>query len=536
MLKKTIAMTVLLAMACGLMAQGVSRQYKDVDGDGLPEVILENEYLQVIVMTGEMPKEIPDPVELPDGRKVPYKYGERFARGGWIYNMIFKPTNRKWFINDITQGEHRHGIPEEFEITERMREVEPGFYEAMKPSVGTGIGPGLCFRNTLKDMKIPAWGMKEEIFDNGEWKAVGKDVTAPAKGWRLTFTHVIDTNLGYGCAYTKVMTLMDGESVLRTHRELANTGEKKFSTSFYTHGFFSQGQTNGVLDHNCWSVIPLCPPNVKGSPFPKDLIDVERSFIHATRPAYYWGAKSYDEVGGNWHACGNDFSKDVFLTYVDRKPEFFRMWNCDMTYSYEPFMVCRTAEGRRIRYIIMGYNKGQKQGIRIGRRNDQAFVQLPFAKFRRILACTAAKYGIRVIFQEESYTSKACFSARDPIPVFGRENGTPSFSGERVSRGLYRQPDGRVINADINGSLNIGCKYDSRIFPEGKDYSYLYGTVKSMTYSRILGESRRRNDFLIWHTTIKAVPVKRDSGRSVRPVSAKAARSPRLLAYAKAVG
>nr|MCR4575033.1 hypothetical protein [Lentisphaeria bacterium] len=127
MLKKTIAMTVLLTMACGLMAQGVSRQYKDVDGDGLPEVILENEYLQVIVMTGEMPKVIPDPVELSDGRKVPYKYGERFARGGWIYNMIFKPTNRKWFINDITQGEHRHGIPEEFEITERMREVEPGF-------------------------------------------------------------------------------------------------------------------------------------------------------------------------------------------------------------------------------------------------------------------------------------------------------------------------------------------------------------------------------------------------------------------------
>ena len=220
----------------------------------------------------------------------------------------------------------------------------------------------------------------------------------------------------------------------------------------------------------------------------------------------------------------------------------------DTFYKYAHY-ICRTAEGRRIRYIIMGYNKGQKQGIRIGRRNDQAFVQLPFAKFRRILACTAAKYGIRVIFQEESYTSKACFSARDPIPVFGRENGTPSFSGERVSRGLYRQPDGRVINADINGSLNIGCKYDSRIFPEGKDYSYLYGTVKSMTYSRILGESRRRNDFLMWHTTIKAVPVKRDSGRSVRPVpvkrdsgrsvrpvSAKAARSPRLLAYAKAVG
>ena len=360
MLKKLVVTMVLLATVCGLMAQGVSRQYKDVDGDGLPEVILENEYLQVIVMTGEMPKEIPEPVELPDGRKVPYKYGERFARGGWIYNMIFKPTNRKWFINDITQGEHRHGIPEEFEITERMREVEPGFYEAMKPSVGTGIGPGLCFRNTLKDMKIPAWGMKEEMFVDGEWKAADKATTAPAKGWRLTFTHVISTDLGYGCAYTKVLTLMDGESVLRTHRELANTGEKAFSTSFYTHGFFSQGQTNGVLDHNCWSVIPLCPPSVKDSPFPKDLIDVERGIIHATRPAYYWGAKSYDEVGGNFHACGNDATKDVFLTSVDRKPEFFRMWNCDMTYSYEPFMVFNIKGGKK---VVWNTNRGVGNGL-----------------------------------------------------------------------------------------------------------------------------------------------------------------------------
>lgn len=360
MLKKTIALTVLLMMACGLMAQGVSRQYKDVDGDGLPEVILENEYLQVIVMTGEMPKEIPEPVELPDGRKVPYKYGERFARGGWIYNMVFKPTNRKWFINDITQGEHRHGIPEEFEITQRMREVEPGFYEAMKPSVGTGIGPGLCFRNTLKDMKIPTWGMKEEFLADGEWKVAAKDTTAPAKGWRLTFTHAIDTELGYGCAYTKTLTLMEGESVLRCRRELANTGEKEFSTSFYTHGFFSQGEKNGLLDGNCWSVIPLCPPNVKGSPFPKDLIDVERGIIHATRPAYYWGAKSYDEVGGSWHACGNDKTKDVFLTAVDRKPEFFRMWNCDMTYSYEPFMVFDLKGGKK---VVWNTNRGVGNGL-----------------------------------------------------------------------------------------------------------------------------------------------------------------------------
>ena len=47
------------------------------------------------------------------------------------------------------------------------------------------------------------------------------------------------------------------------------------------------------------------------------------------------------------------------------------------------------------------------------------------------------------------------------------------------------------MNADINGSVNIGRKYDERIFPKDKDYSYLYGTVESMSYNDILRESRR---------------------------------------------
>ena len=32
------------------------------------------------------------------------------------------------------------------------------------------------------------------------------------------------------------------------------------------------------------------------------------------------------------------------------------------------------------------------------------------------------------------------------------------FSGKRVKRGLYRASDGRLLNADVNGSANIGRK------------------------------------------------------------------------------
>ncbi len=46
---------------------------------------------------------------------------------------------------------------------------------------------------------------------------------------------------------------------------------------------------------------------------------------------------------------------------------------------------------------------------------------------------------------------------RDPLPVY--EKGVSHvFSGKRVKRGLYRAKDGRVVNADVNGSCNIGRK------------------------------------------------------------------------------
>ena len=156
--------------------------------------------------------------------------------------------------------------------------------------------------------------------------------------------------------------------------------------------------------------------------------------------------------------------------------------------------ICRLACERGISFIIAGYNKWQKQSISLGKKTDQSFVQVPFDRFRKILTVTAVKYRISVLFQEESYTSKACFGSRDLIPVYGKEGpDKPVFTGKRIKRGLYLQDDGKVMNADVNGSVNIGRKYDERIFPKDKDYSYLYGTVESMDYKDILRESRRHH-------------------------------------------
>lgn len=108
--------------------------------------------------------------------------------------------------------------------------------------------------------------------------------------------------------------------------------------------------------------------------------------------------------------------------------------------------------------IIVGKNPFWKQATRMGKRNNQNFVQIPHARFIDMLTYKASLVGIQVEVQEESYTSKASFLDLDPIPTYKPNAETVyTFSGKRIGRRnrLYRTKDGRVICADVNGSYNI---------------------------------------------------------------------------------
>ena len=53
----------------------------------------------------------------------------------------------------------------------------------------------------------------------------------------------------------------------------------------------------------------------------------------------------------------------------------------------------------------------------------------------------------------------------DEMPVYNALHPVkPSFSGRRVKRGLYKTQTGHLINADCNGSLNIGLKSKHEAF------------------------------------------------------------------------
>ncbi|HDR7786339.1 TPA: transposase, partial [Bacillus paranthracis] len=105
--------------------------------------------------------------------------------------------------------------------------------------------------------------------------------------------------------------------------------------------------------------------------------------------------------------------------------------------------------------IVVGYNAGWKQKSHMGKKNNQTFVQIPFHKLMAAIENKCVKEGIRFLKQEESYTSKASFLDKDPVPVCSKDDRTQyRFSGKRITRGLYQSKAGTCIHADINGALN----------------------------------------------------------------------------------
>ena len=110
----------------------------------------------------------------------------------------------------------------------------------------------------------------------------------------------------------------------------------------------------------------------------------------------------------------------------------------------------------KISKLIVGYNKGWKQDINIGSKNNQNFVSIPFRKILDILKYKLEDNAIEYEEQEESYTSKASYLDNDNMPVYKKNDNTEYiFSGKRITRNIYKSKYGKIINADLNGALNI---------------------------------------------------------------------------------
>lgn len=103
----------------------------------------------------------------------------------------------------------------------------------------------------------------------------------------------------------------------------------------------------------------------------------------------------------------------------------------------------------KISKIVVGHNKQWKDSIAIGKQNNQNFVTIPHSQLISYLKYKCELVGIVLVESEESYTSKC-----DAL-AFEKVKKHEVYLGKRVKRGLFQSSVGKLINADVNGALNI---------------------------------------------------------------------------------
>ncbi len=102
----------------------------------------------------------------------------------------------------------------------------------------------------------------------------------------------------------------------------------------------------------------------------------------------------------------------------------------------------------KIGHICLGELKNIKQNIRLGKQNNQNFVNIPIQKLKQTITYKAQLVGIEVHEVDESYTSKCSSLDLEPIQKHNK------YKGKRIKRGLFRGSN-YLLNADVNGALNI---------------------------------------------------------------------------------
>ncbi|WP_040305563.1 RNA-guided endonuclease InsQ/TnpB family protein [Caloramator australicus] len=114
----------------------------------------------------------------------------------------------------------------------------------------------------------------------------------------------------------------------------------------------------------------------------------------------------------------------------------------DYIHKVSTFIV-REALSKDVKTIAIGKLSKNITKIDIGRQNNEKLHKIPFGKLCNMIEYKAKEVGINVIYVNEGYTSQTC-------SICGDVNKT-----NRKYRGLYICKCGNVINADVNGGINI---------------------------------------------------------------------------------
>ena len=168
-----------------------------------------------------------------------------------------------------------------------------------------------------------------------------------------------------------------------------------------------------------------------------------------------------------------DLSKQNRNTKRLNKLDFYRNQKM-LKFAHEASKrIVEIALSHELNTIVIGKNKGQKRSSNMGKRINQNFIGIPHQKMIEMIEYKANLAGIVVIQANEAYTSQTSFLDNElPINQNGdkaRKRKGLSPVKRRVKRGLFKSNKGILINADVNGALQILRKVVLNAFADGID-------------------------------------------------------------------
>ena len=180
----------------------------------------------------------------------------------------------------------------------------------------------------------------------------------------------------------------------------------------------------------------------------------------------------------------------TLLKAIYRDAEVIRLtgkmnrWSGDYLHKVSTAIV-RDCVEHGIEVIVLGRNKGWKNGGGMSRRENRKFHQVSHATLGRLIRYKAESHGIAVVETEESYTSKSSFVNGDTLRTFGEEpvqgapadethdeaatstpagesgapapalTGTRNKADRNRFRNHNRDDRWKWVHADVNGAFNI---------------------------------------------------------------------------------
>ena len=140
---------------------------------------------------------------------------------------------------------------------------------------------------------------------------------------------------------------------------------------------------------------------------------------------------------------GKNYTKQMYNLVIKRKNQIDAYFNAIVNCLYKKY--------KDKKVIVIGYNEGWKTKVNMGKDNNRIFYQIPYKQF---LYKIFRKFkNTQVIEVDESYTSKC-----DAL-MFEEMCHHKNYMGKRIKRGLFKSGSGKLLNADVNGAINIMRKY-----------------------------------------------------------------------------